>query len=79
MSKRVFIYSETQLADLDIIALKEEGPRLGHEVQFRSQSHVMMRSRQEAPMAFISYDSRDRAVAQTIAIGLHKMHFGLSD
>ena len=59
MSKRIFIYSETQLADRDVTALKEEARALGHEVQFRSQTHAMMRSRQEKPMAFISYDFRE--------------------
>jgi hypothetical protein len=32
-----------------------------------------MRSRQEVPLAFISYDSRDREVAQKIAIGLQRL------
>jgi hypothetical protein len=47
MSKRVFIYSETQLSEEEVAKLKEEGRRLGHEVQFRSQTHAMMRSRQD--------------------------------
>jgi hypothetical protein len=55
------------------VKLKEEGRRLGHEVQFRSQIHATMRSKQEKPLAFISYDSRDRDVAQSIAIGLQRL------
>jgi hypothetical protein len=31
MSKRIFIYSETQLSDENILKLKTEGNRLGHE------------------------------------------------
>jgi len=73
MSKRIFIYSETQLSDEDVMKLKEEGRKLGHEVQFRSQTHAMMRSRQDKPLAFISYDSRDRNIAQSIAIGLQRL------
>jgi hypothetical protein len=73
MSKRIFIYSETQLADQEIIKLKEEGRKLGHEVQFRSQTHAMMRSKHETPLAFISYDSADREVAKGVAIGLQRL------
>jgi hypothetical protein len=73
MSKRIFIYSETQLSEQDVVQLKEEGRRLGHEVQFRSQNHAMIRSKQEKPLAFVSYDSRDRDVAQRIAIGLQRL------
>jgi TIR domain len=73
MSRRIFIYSETQLSNPDLGKLKEQGKTLGHEVQFRSEMYVAMRSRQEAPLAFISYDSRDREVAQKIAIGLQRL------
>ena len=73
MSKRVFIYSETQLSEQDVAKLKEEGSRRGPEVQFRSHIHAMMRSRQEKPLAFISYDSRDRDVAQSIAVGFQRL------
>jgi hypothetical protein len=73
MSTRIFIYSETQLSEEEVAKLKEEGRRLGHEVQFRSKTHEMMRSRQDKPMAFISYDSRDRDIAQSIAIGLQRL------
>jgi hypothetical protein len=72
-SRRVFIYAETQLADEEILILKEEGTKLGHEVQFRSQIHAKARSKFETPLAFISYDSRDRDIAKAIAIGLQRM------
>jgi TIR domain len=42
-------------------------------VQFRSQVHAARRSQLEKPLAFISYDSRDRNVAQKIAIGLQRL------
>lgn len=52
-SRRVFIYSETQLNDTNLQSLKNEGKRLGHEIQFRSQAYVTGRSRFEVPLAFI--------------------------
>src|SRR6266545_629542 len=73
MSKRVFIYSETQLSEQDLIKLKDAGTKLGHEVQFRSHVHATMRSKHEKSLAFISYDSRDRDVAQSVAIGLQRL------
>ena len=72
-SRRLFIYAGTQLADDQLIKLKEEGRKLGHEVQFRSRTYTEMRSRRETPLAFISYDSRDRDVAEKIAIGLQQL------
>ena len=72
-SRRIFIYSETQLTDEEILMLKEEGKKLGHEVQFRSEVHAMARSKFEKPLAFISYDSRDRDIAKVIAINLQRM------
>jgi len=72
-SRRLFIYSEAQLEDHDLIKLKEEGKKLGHEVQFRSATYATTRSRQEVQLAFISYDSRDREVAQKIGIGLQRL------
>jgi TIR domain len=72
-SRRVFIYSETRLTDEQILKLKAEAIRLGHEVQFRSDVHAMARSKFERPLAFISYDSKDREIAKAIAIGLQRM------
>jgi hypothetical protein len=73
-SKRVFIYSERELSESELLALREEGQTLGHEIQFRSQRHVQERSKFELPLAFISHDSRDKeAVARKIAINLQRM------
>jgi hypothetical protein len=72
-STRVFIYSESDLEDKDILALKEAGRTLGHQVQFRSPAHAMERSKKEVPLAFISYDSRDREVARRIATQLQRI------
>jgi TIR domain len=73
MSKRVFIYSESDLAEAETIELQAEGLAHGHDVQFRSHRHATERSRFETPIAFISHDSRDNDVARKIAVGLQKM------
>jgi hypothetical protein len=73
MSKRVFIYSESDLSEGEILRLQAEGLTLGHDVEFRSHRHVMERSRSERPVAFVSHDSRDGDIARRIAIGLQKM------
>jgi hypothetical protein len=52
---------------------KEEALTHRHEVQFRSAVYVDARSKQEVPLAFIPYDSRDRDVAQGIAIGRQRL------
>jgi hypothetical protein len=72
-SRRVFIYSETQLAAAQVSELKSVGKSLGHDIQFRSKGHAAERSRFEGPRAFISHDSRDREVARKIALGLQKL------
>jgi len=73
-SRRVFLYSETQLSDSDLAILKKEGKKLGHEMQFRSQNHLQQRSKWEKPMAFISHDSRDKEqVAKPIALYLQRL------
>jgi hypothetical protein len=73
-TKRVFIYSESQLRDDEISQLKETAQKLGHEIQFRSTKHANERSKFETPLAFISHDSRDKdAVARKIALQLQKL------
>lgn len=73
-TRRLFIYSETQLAEEEIGILKSEGKKFGHEIQFRSKEHAMTRSRSEKPLAFVAHDSRDKdEVARKVAIGLARM------
>ena len=73
-SRRVFIYSESRLTPEEVLALKKEGTKLSHDVQFRSDEYVEARIRRETPLAFISHDSRDKdAVARKIAINLQRM------
>lgn len=73
-SRRVFIYSESNLTDEEILQLKDEAIKTGHNLQFRSTDYMKMRSQSENPFAFISHDSRDKdAVARNIAINLQKM------
>lgn len=73
LSARIFIYSESRLVDSEILQLKHKGRELGQRVQFRSVEHAEARSRSEAPLAFISHDSRDKEVAKQIAIGLQRL------
>ena len=73
-SRRVFIYSESDLTVNEVLSLKEEGRKLGHEIQFRSKEYVTYRTNRETPLAFISHDSRDKdAIARRIAVNLQKM------
>lgn len=73
-SRRVFIYSESDLTVNEVLSLKEEGRKLGHEIQFRSEEYVTYRTNRETPLAFISHDSRDKdAIVRRIAVNLQKM------
>jgi TIR domain len=71
-SRRVFIYSETDFPEHKILQLELDAMSLGHDVQFRSPRHAMMRSEFETPVAFISHDSRDAEIARKIALGMQK-------
>lgn len=75
MSRRVFVYTETQICDADMLNLMEFGRKArGHEVRFRTINYAQERSKLEKPLAFISHDSRDKdKVARGIALGLQKM------
>ena len=46
-SRRVFIYSESDLSVHDVEELKQLATTLGHNVQFRSQKFVMERKKRE--------------------------------
>ena len=73
-SRRLLIYSESDLTEREIKLLKEAGAENQHEVQFRSKRHLIERSKWEAPVAFISHDSRDKdAVAKPIAVFLQNL------
>ena len=72
-TRRLFIYSETQLEDTEIANLKAAATAAGHALQFRSTKHAKERSRHETPLAFISHNSRDKEiVARKIALNLQK-------
>jgi hypothetical protein len=65
--------SPLKWSDKEIGKVKEESRKLGHEVQFRSQTQAAARSKFEAPLAFICHDSRDKEIARKIAVGLQRM------
>jgi len=74
MTHRVFIYSQADLEDQEIVRLQREGESLDHELQFRSQSYAEERARNEHPLAFVCHDFRDKdSIARPIAINLQKM------
>ena len=72
-SKRIFIYSETDLAADQIDVLKTRARERDLELQFRSETFLRERSRYEPPLAFISHDSRDKDIANKIAVTLQRM------
>lgn len=73
-SNRIFIYSETQLGESDILVLKVDAQEVGQSLQFRSLDHARERSKNEVPLAFVSHDTRDKAtIARPIAIGLQRL------
>jgi TIR domain len=77
-SRRIFIYSETDLSETEVNLLKTEGSEHQHEVQFRSKRHLVERSQWEKPLAFISHDTRDKdEVAKPIAVYLQNHFFSV--
>jgi len=73
-SRRIFIYSESNLELDELQILKQKGKELGHELQFRAENFRAERSKNEVPLAFISHDSKDKEdIAKIIAIHLQKM------
>lgn len=74
-TRRLFMYSETDLSEYEIAELKKSAEVLGHMLRFRSTKYAQHRTELEHPLAFISHDSRDKAdVARPIASGLQRMN-----
>jgi len=72
-TRRVFIYSESNLSIIDITRLQSEAEEMGHDLQFRDEEYVRGRSQFEKPQAFISHDSKDKeSIARPIAINLQR-------
>lgn len=73
-SGRVFIYSETDVSQEEIIQIEEAFLKDGLYLHYRNQSYLLERNKYEKPLAFISHDSRDKEeFASNIAIGLQKL------
>lgn len=73
-SRRIFVYTESNLNQQDLSLLKEKAQELGHDLQFREETFRMERSKHERPLAFISHDSNDKEeIAKKIAVKLQKM------
>jgi len=73
-SRRIFIYSESNLNPDELQQLKAKAKEFGHDLQFRAEQFRVEISMNEKPFAFISHDSRDKdQVARKIAIKLQSM------
>lgn len=72
-SRRIFIYAEHPLEEQQMSDLRGKFDATGHLLQIRSRKFAEARSAYEAPLAFISYDSRDKEpIANKIAFNLSK-------
>jgi hypothetical protein len=72
-TRRVFIYSESDLTTAEVARLQAEAETMGHNLQFRSDAYAKGRSQFEKPLAFISHDSKDKdTVARPIALNLQR-------
>ncbi len=73
-SRRVYLYSESNLTEKEILELKKRASAKGHDLQFRSEEYMKRRTGIEKPLAFICHDSRDKeTVAKRIAVTLRGM------
>jgi hypothetical protein len=71
---RIFLYTERKLEELDAEDVLRFASNKGVRLQLLSKEYAETRSASEIPLAFISYDSRDRNdVARPIASTLQKM------
>lgn len=69
-TRRVFIYHDAQLSESEVRRLQSEAKTIGIHLQVRGEGYRSAREASERPVAFISYDAQDRAIAQSIAISL---------
>jgi len=70
---RMYIYSDNLLSANDIALLHAEGRKCGIFLQYFGPEWAAQRSASEKPLAFLSYDSRDRdRIARPLALELSK-------
>lgn len=70
-TRRLFIYSESNLTNEEIKNLKIKAKEIGLDAIFRADSYKIERSRMEKPYAFISHDSKDKElIARKVAVDL---------
>ena len=71
---RVFVYAEDDLTDAQLAEVDELLRRSHLYLRFRGPRYARARSMRERPLAFISYDSSDRAtIAQPLAAELMQL------
>ena len=66
---RIYLYSEQPVRDEHRVMIETQSAQLEHKIIFRSEEYVAERNRWEKPLAFISHDSRDKAIAEKLEIG----------
>jgi hypothetical protein len=70
---QIYLYSERPVpADLQA-KLLAEASKGGHRLTFRSVDYANARNKTERPLAFISYDHRDRDIAERLDEALAKL------
>jgi hypothetical protein len=71
---RIYIYTGSEVTPEDKSYINERAKELGHSVKIRDKSYAEERASWEKPLAFISYDLRDReAIAKPLALALQKI------
>lgn len=72
-SGTLFIYSENEPTEIELALLKDFARTKGVNLRYRGPSFAKERSFRERPVAFISYDSKDREdVARPLAQALQR-------
>lgn len=73
-TRRVFLYTETNLSDEEASLLKRAAKERGIDLQVLAETYRSAREASEIPLALICHDSRDKdAVARKIAMSLQSM------
>jgi hypothetical protein len=71
---RVFIYAEDELPGDALHAIGDHLRERGMHLRFRGPEYALAQTAHERPLAFISYDSGDRPIAESLALALSGEH-----
>src|SRR5690606_35111680 len=73
-SKNVFIYSENEFTENENNLIIKFARLMDLNLRCRSKNYLNERIKNEIPLAFISYDSNDRKIAQPLAEQLRRLN-----